>query len=43
MDRSESARLGWRLEVVAWIDKGKLMMLTKPVEKELGAHPKWGP
>lgn len=23
----ESARLGWRSKAVAWIDKGKLMML----------------
>lgn len=33
----DTARLGGRPEVVAWIDQGKLMTLTKPAESELGS------
>ena len=42
VDRSKLSRLGQWPEVVAWIDKDKLMMLTTPAERELGACPKWG-
>lgn len=38
----DTARLGGRPEVAAWIDQGKLMTLTKPAESELGESPKWG-
>lgn len=41
MDVCASSRPGGRPEVVASIDKDKLMVLTKSTETELGKSLKW--